>query len=95
MHKIASRVAAGAGRRADLDLLVELTHNMGMMPGLSICGLPDGAAYPIRTIVTKFRSEWEEFVRSGRRVLEPGSAGADGGSRTREPGGDRIPIAVA
>lgn len=59
MYKIAQRIALGAGRAEDLDLLVELTENMGMMPGLSICGLPDGAAYPIRTIVQKFRDEFE------------------------------------
>lgn len=63
MYKIAARIALGAGRIADLDLLVEITKNMGMMPGLSICGLPDGAAYPIRTIVEKFRGEFEEHIR--------------------------------
>ncbi|MHC4610156.1 MAG: NADH-quinone oxidoreductase subunit NuoF [Planctomycetota bacterium] len=63
MYKIAARIAAGAGRSEDLDLLVEVTKNMGMMPGLSICGLSDGAAYPIRTIVEKYRSEFEEHMR--------------------------------
>ncbi len=60
MHKIATRIAGGAGRTHDLDLLVEVASSMGMMPGLSICGLADGAAYPIRTIVEKFRQEFEE-----------------------------------
>lgn len=64
MYKIASRIAAGAGRISDLDLLVDITTNMGMMPGLSICGLPDGAAFPIRTIVQKFRPEFEEHIRN-------------------------------
>ncbi len=63
MYKIALRIALGAGRMADLDLLIEVTKNMGMMPGLSICGLPDGAAYPIRTIVEKFRGEFEMHIR--------------------------------
>lgn len=62
MHKIARRIQAGAGRRYDLDLLVELSQNMGMMPGLSICGLPDGAVYPIRTVVQKFRAEFERHI---------------------------------
>ena len=35
-----------------------------MMPGLSICGLPDGATFPIETIVKKFRAELEELIRS-------------------------------
>ena len=46
----------------DLDLLIETTKQMGMMPGLSICGLPDGAAFPIRTLVEKFRPEFEERI---------------------------------
>lgn len=64
MHKIARRIRAGAGRGYDLDLLVEMTQNMGMMPGMSICGLPDGAAFPIRTLVTKFRAEFERHIQS-------------------------------
>ncbi len=71
MYKIALRIALGAGRIADLDLIVEVTRNMGMMPGLSICGLPDGAAYPIRTIVEKFRDEFEQHIRR----QEPGRVG--------------------
>lgn len=63
MYKIAKRIAAGAARSEDLDILIENSHNMGMMPGMSICGLPDGAVYPIRTIVEKFRSEFEEHIR--------------------------------
>lgn len=64
MNKVATRIALGAGRMEDLDLLLETSRNMGMMPGLSICGLPDGATYPIETIVKKFRSELEAAIRS-------------------------------
>jgi len=64
MHKIATRIALGAGRLEDLDILLETARNMGMMPGLSICGLPDGATYPIETIVKKFRSELETAIRA-------------------------------
>jgi hypothetical protein len=35
-----------------------------MMGGLSICGLPDGAAYPVKTIVEKYRDEFEIHIRS-------------------------------
>ena len=65
-YKVASRIARGAGRIGDLDLMVDITTNMGMMPGLSICGLPDGAAFPMRTIVQKFRAEFEEHIRQQR-----------------------------
>ncbi|MGQ9649720.1 MAG: NADH-quinone oxidoreductase subunit NuoF [Phycisphaerae bacterium] len=63
MYKIARRIAAGAGRSEDLDILIENSHNMGMIPGMSICGLPDGAAYAIRTIVEKYRDEFEDHIR--------------------------------
>ncbi|MGB2984883.1 MAG: NADH-ubiquinone oxidoreductase-F iron-sulfur binding region domain-containing protein, partial [Phycisphaerae bacterium] len=66
IYKIASRIAAGAGRIEDLDILLETARNMGMMPGLSICGLPDGATYPIETIVKKFRGELEEAIHTQR-----------------------------
>ena len=69
MYKIARRIREGAGRSYDLDLLVELTANMGMMPGMSICGLPDGAVYPIRTLVQKFRGEFERHIAA----QEPGA----------------------
>lgn len=62
MYKIASRIRQGAGRLVDLDILEEITANMGMMPGLSICGLPDGAVFPIRTMVQKFRREFEKHI---------------------------------
>jgi NADH-quinone oxidoreductase subunit F len=64
MHKIATRIEAEAGRLEDLDILLETARNMGMMPGLSICGLPDGATYPIETIVKKFRPEFEAAIKA-------------------------------
>ena len=70
MYKIATRIRAGAGRIEDLDLLEEVTQRMGMMPGLSICGLPDGAAFPVRGLVQKFRDEFEAHIRA----QEPGTA---------------------
>jgi len=74
MHKIATRIVSGAGRIEDLDLLAQTARNMGMMPGLSICGLPDGATYPIETLVKKFRGELEASIRAqpperAKRVL--------------------------
>jgi len=62
MHKIAERLREGAGRVCDLDILVEVTQNMGMMPGMSICGLSDGAAWPVGMLVRKFRAEFERHI---------------------------------
>jgi len=80
MYKIAQRIRAGAGRLVDLDLIVEVTKNMGMMPGLSICGLPDGAAWPLRTLVQKFRREFERHIAAQdpdaarRRIVQTNAA---------------------
>jgi len=63
MYKMAARIADGAGRIEDLDLIPEVSRKMGMIPGMSICGLPDGATYPIETVVKKFRAELEEHIR--------------------------------
>jgi len=63
IYKIANRIAAGAGRVEDLDLIEEITGTMGMLWGRSICGLADGAGYPIRTLVQKFRGELEQRIR--------------------------------
>ncbi len=64
MHKMTARLESNLGRRADLDLLAEVSGNMGMMPGLSICGLSDGAAFAIKTVIKKFRGELEELART-------------------------------
>jgi NADH-quinone oxidoreductase subunit F len=84
--KVADRIAAGAGRIADLDLISELTFNMGMMPGMSICGLPDGAAYPIRTIVQKYRAEFEAHIR------RESTQNVEGYIRSRVPTAYSLPI---
>ncbi len=62
MYKMAGRIRAGAGRLIDLDVIAEVAQNMGMMPGLSICGLSDGAAFPLRMLVRKFRREFEQHI---------------------------------
>jgi len=62
MHKMSNRIEQGLGRPLDLDLLTEVSGNMGMMPGMSICGLSDGAAFAIKTVIKKFRSELEGYL---------------------------------
>ncbi|NUQ62446.1 MAG: NADH-quinone oxidoreductase subunit NuoF [Pirellulales bacterium] len=57
------RIKAGRGRLKDLDLLLEIADNIGIIPGTTICGLADGAAWPIKTAIRKFRSEFEDFIR--------------------------------
>jgi NADH-quinone oxidoreductase subunit F len=66
------RIRAGRGRLKDLDLLLEVGDSMGIIPGTTICGLSDGAAWPIKNAIRKFRDELEEYVRrtNPREYLE-------------------------
>lgn len=57
------RIKAGGGRMKDLELLAEIGDSIGIIPGTTICGLADGAAWPIKTAMKKFRDELEELIR--------------------------------
>src|SRR5262249_11312978 len=67
MLKIADRIRRGQGRLEDLKILDEVGQNMGIMPGTTICGLADGAGWPVQTIVRKLRAELEQYIKSGQK----------------------------
>jgi NADH-quinone oxidoreductase subunit F len=67
MLKMLERMRRGLGRLEDLDILCEVGNSIGMMPGTTICGLADGAGWPVKNAIQKFRPEFEEYIRSGRR----------------------------
>src|SRR6188472_3008870 len=71
MTKILERIRAGRGKMEDIDLLYEVAGSMGIIPGTTICGLSDGAAWPVKNAITKFRPEFEEYIRSGRKTVTP------------------------
>jgi NADH-quinone oxidoreductase subunit F len=70
MMKMLDRMRHGRGRIEDLDILQEIANSIGIIPGTTICGLADGAAWPVKNAVTKFRPEFEEYIRSGRKSEE-------------------------
>lgn len=61
--KMLKRIKAGRGRLIDLDLLLEIGDSIGIVPGTTICGLADGAAWPIKNAIRKFRPEFEQYIR--------------------------------
>ena len=63
VYKLLVRIEQGNATSKDLDLLLELAGSMGIMSGTTICGLADGNNWAIRTIVNKFRAEFEARVR--------------------------------
>ena len=71
MTRILERIRAGKGRLEDIDLLLEVGSSMGIIPGTTICGLADGAAWPVKNAITKFRGEFEDYIRAGRRSVKP------------------------
>jgi NADH-quinone oxidoreductase subunit F len=69
MTRILERIRHGQGRSEDLDLLVEVAESMGIIPGTTICGLSDGAAWPVKNAIKKFRSDFEEYIAAGNKTV--------------------------
>ncbi|MCC7421388.1 MAG: NADH-quinone oxidoreductase subunit NuoF [Planctomycetaceae bacterium] len=68
MTKILERMRSGHGTTRDLDLLAEVSGSIGIIPGTTICGLSDGAAWPVKNAIKKFRPEFEEYIASGKKT---------------------------
>ena len=68
MLKIADRMRRGQGRLEDLKILDEVGNGMGIMPGTTICGLADGAGWPVKTAIRKFRAEFESYIKEGTKT---------------------------
>jgi len=69
MTKILTRIRNGQGRLEDLDLLMEVAGSMGIIPGTTICGLSDGAAWPVKNAISKFRGDFEDYINSQRATV--------------------------
>jgi NADH-quinone oxidoreductase subunit F len=76
MMKMLDRMRHGRGRMEDLKILQEIADSIGIIPGTTICGLADGAAWPVKNAISKFRPEFEEYIRSGRKSEERVPVGA-------------------
>jgi NADH-quinone oxidoreductase subunit F len=63
-YKTMKRIKAGGGRPQDLEVMGWLADRMGLTPGTTICGLADGAAWPVKNVMAKFRGEFEEYIRT-------------------------------
>lgn len=60
-YKIVQRVYNGEGSLKDLETLLTIARNM---EGRTICVFADAAAWPIQSYITKFRSEFEEYIKN-------------------------------
>jgi NADH-quinone oxidoreductase subunit F len=73
-----TRIKHGKGRLKDLDVLMSIASSIGIIPGTTICGLADGAAWPIKNAISKFRGEFEDYIKrtnpTGYMQEEPAEA---------------------
>ena len=63
LYQLLSRIEKGNAYTKDLDLTLEIATSMGAMPGTTICGLADGNNWAVRTIINKYRDEFEARVK--------------------------------
>lgn len=67
LNKIVHSILSGHGRLQDISLIQRVAENM---MGKTICALSDAAAMPAISFVTKFRDEFEFYVREGRSKIK-------------------------
>jgi NADH-quinone oxidoreductase subunit F len=73
------RIIDGQGTIQDLDDLLAIASGM---EGNTICVFADAAAWPVQSYITKFRDEFEEYIRAGRAGHRPqGGRDAAGGEQ--------------
>lgn len=60
LNKITHRIVEGHGESKDIDLIKKVSEQM---MGKTICALSDAAAMPAISFVTKFRSEFENYIQ--------------------------------
>lgn len=85
LYKTVKRIRSGGGRIEDLDLMSHLANNMGITPGTTICGLADGAAWPIKNALAKYRDELEDFIKHNQNPAYKITAGQDAISKGLSP----------
>jgi NADH-quinone oxidoreductase subunit F len=68
MHKILNRFENFEAREGDIDLLLDVANNI---EGNTICALGDAAAWPVQSMIKRFRDEFEQRVRQS----EPAAVG--------------------
>ncbi|HMN95600.1 MAG TPA: NADH-quinone oxidoreductase subunit NuoF [Phycisphaerales bacterium] len=63
LFKLLCRIERGEATSRDLDMAIEIAGSMGIIPGTTICGLADGNNWAVRTIINKYRPEFEARLK--------------------------------
>lgn len=69
LARVCTRLANGAGRKDDLELLSSISYGIA---GNSICPLGEAAAWPMMGFLTKFRADFEARAAEGEANLKAG-----------------------
>ncbi len=83
MASIVDRIANGAGKQSDLERLQRIANNI---EGRTICGLGDAAVQPVRSFITKFRTEFEALLPTTEKASAPDWQRHGHGPRTARSG---------
>jgi len=66
MLRVLDRLVKGTGRKSDIDLLFSVAENI---EGNTICALGDGAAWPVKWTIKKFRKDFEAKIKDDNLKL--------------------------
>jgi len=66
LNKLTHSILDGHGKPSDIDLIKRVAEHM---MGRTICALSDAAALPAISFVSKFRPEFEYYVKEGRSMV--------------------------
>lgn len=71
MLKLLNRFQSGEAREGDIELLLDVANNI---EGNTICALGDAAAWPVQSMIHRFRDEFEKRIRTRKSnaVAVPG-----------------------
>lgn len=69
IEKIIHSIIRGHAKPGDIDMLLKIADNM---KGRTICALSDAAALPVLSFVTKFRDEFEYFIKEKKSKVRGG-----------------------
>ncbi len=67
LEKMLREIDEGKGSMEYIDIILDACSQMR---GTTICALADGCAMPVASIVTKFRDEFEEHIKTGQSPAE-------------------------
>jgi NADH-quinone oxidoreductase subunit F len=67
MEKVLHKFLEGRATSADIDLLWDI---QGKIEGKTICPLGEAAAWPVAAAIRHFRTEFEEYVKNGKKMVD-------------------------